>query len=218
MQRATRRQLTGVALAVGVVAVASLAVSPGRVLQAVADVAADPVVFALAVFGLALLRPVVAWPMTPLVGVVGYVLGVTPLALALGLAVAVGTSVLPYVVARRYRPTEGLLGRVGDAGADCFGTAGDTRGVVAARLAPLPTDVVSYGAGLSGVALEAYLLGTALGELPWVVAAVVAGSSMETLTTEGLSAGLPLVVGGLAVGALLLSGPVYRQFTAGTPE
>ncbi|MFC5972015.1 TVP38/TMEM64 family protein [Halomarina salina] len=218
MEPATRRQLTGLALAVGVVAVASLVVSPEQVLHAVAGVAADPVVFALAVLGLALLRPVVAWPMTPLVGAVGYVLGLSLPALALGVAVAVGTSVLPYLLARRYRPTEGVLGWVGDAGADCFETAGDTRGVVVARLAPLPTDVVSYGAGLSSVALEPYLVGTALGELPWVVAALLAGSSMESLTTEGLSAGLPLVVGGVAVGALLLGGPVYRQLTTGAPE
>ena len=218
MERATRRQLTGLALAGVVVAVASLAVSPARVLRAVTVVAADPAVFALAVFGLAVLRPVVAWPMTPLLGVVGYVLGATPFALALGLVVAVGTTVLPYCLARRCRPTEGLLGWVGDAGADCFETAGDARGVVVARLAPFPTDVVSYGAGLSGVAGRPYLLGTTLGELPWVVAAVLAGSSMETLTTGGLSAGLPLVVGGLAVGALLLGGPMYRRLATGTPE
>ena len=218
MDRATRRQLTGLALAVGVVAVVSLVVSPNEVLAAATAATADPAVFALAILALALVRPVVAWPMTPLVGLVGYVLGVTPLALALGVAVAVGTSVLPYCLARRYRPTEGLLGWAGDAGADCFETAGDVRGVVAARLAPLPTDVVSYGAGLSGVTVEPYLLGTALGELPWVVAALLAGSSMESLATEGLSAGLPLVVGGLAVCALLLGGPVYRQLTTGTPE
>ncbi|MFD1513688.1 VTT domain-containing protein [Halomarina rubra] len=218
MERATRRQLSGLALAVGVVAVASLAVSPERVLRAMAAVAADPLVFAGVVLGAALLRPVVAWPMTPLVGVVGYVLGVTPLALALGLAVATGTAAIPYLLARRYRPSEGVLGWLADAGADCFETAGDTRGVVAARLAPLPTDVVSYGAGLSNVSARPYVLGTALGEAPWVVAALLAGSSMETLTTEGLSAGLPLVVAGLAVGSLLLSGPLYRQLSTGTVE
>jgi uncharacterized membrane protein YdjX (TVP38/TMEM64 family) len=218
MHPATRRQATGLALAVGVVAVASLAVSPERVLRTVAAAAADPATFTGAVLLAALVRPVVAWPMTPLVGVVGYVLGATPAALALGVAVATGTSVLPYLLARRYRPSAGLLGRVGDRGATCFETTGDTRGVVAARLAPLPTDVVSYGAGLSAVDARPYLLGTALGEAPWVVAAVLAGSSMGTLTTEGLSAGPPLVVGGLAVGALLLGGPVYRRLATGAPE
>ena len=218
MDAATRRQLTGLALAVSAVAVASLAVSPERVLRGVAAVAADPLVFALAMLALAVCRPVVAWPMTPLVGVVGFVLGVTPLSLALGVAIATGTAVVPYLLARRYRPTTGVLGWVGTTGADCFETAGDTRGVVVARLAPLPTDVVSYGAGLSRVAARPYLLGTALGESPWVLAALLAGASRETLTTDGLSAGLPLVVGGLAVGALLVSGPVYRQLSIGTPE
>ncbi|MWG34191.1 VTT domain-containing protein [Halomarina oriensis] len=218
MDGATRRQLSGLALAVGVVVVASLAVSPQRVLERVVAVAADPAAFTLVVLVLALCRPVVAWPMTPLVGVVGYVFGVTLPALTLGLTVATGTAVLPYLLARRYRPTEGLLGWVGTAGADCFETAGDTRGVVAARLAPLPTDVVSYGAGLSRVPVRPYLLGTALGESPWVVAALLAGHSMETLSTDGLSGGLPLVFGGLAVGTLLLGGPVYRRLSAGTPE
>lgn len=218
MNGATRRQLTGVALAVGVVVVVSLLVSPSRVLHAVAELAEDPLTFSVVVLGAALLRPAVAWPMTPLVGVVGFVLGVTPLALALGLAVAVVTTVPPYVVARWYRPSEGVLGRLGTTGAGYFETTGDTRGVVVARLVPVPTDVASYGAGFSSVALEPYLLGTALGELPWVVAAVVAGSSMETLTTDGFSVGLPLVAGSLAVAALLLSGPLYRQLTTGTPE
>jgi len=218
MDSATRRQVTGLALAVSVVAVASLAVSPERVMRAVAGVASDPLAFTLVVLALAVARPVVAWPVSPLVGVVGYVLGLTPLAVGLGFVVVVGTTVLPYLLARRYRPTEGLLGRVGATGAACFETAGDTRGVVVARLAPLPTDVVSYGAGLSRVAPRPYLLGTALGESPWVLAALVAGASAETLTTEGLSAGLPLVLACLAVGALLASGPAYRHLASGSVE
>lgn len=212
MDDATYRQLAGAAVFGAVVLVASLALSPSRLFDAALATADRPARFAAIVLAVALCRPLVAWPVGVLAGLVGYVLGAGPAGLALALAVAVVTTLPPYLLARTAEPTGGLLGWAGDAGANLFATAGDVRGVLAARLAPLPTDVVSYGAGLAAVPLRPFLLGTAVGELPWVLAGVLAGSSMEALTTEGLSAGLPVVVGAAAVAAVLLAAPLYRQF------
>lgn len=212
MDDATYRQLAGVAVFAAVVLVASLALSPSRAFEAALALADRPAIFAAVVLAVALCRPLVAWPVGVLAGLIGYALGARPAAVALALAAAVATTLPPYLIARFTRPTGGPLGWAGDAGADLFATTGDTRGVLAARLAPLPTDVVSYGAGLATVPLRPFLLGTAVGELPWVIAGVLAGSSMEALTTEGLSAGLPVVVGAAAVAALLLAAPLYRQF------
>lgn len=209
MNDATRRQLAGVAVFGAVVFVASLAVSPSRLFAAAIGLADSPTAFALVVLAFALCRPLVAWPVGLLAGLIGYAAG--PGGAPLALAAAVVTTLPPYLIARIAEPTGGPFGWAGAAGADLFATTGDARGVLAARLAPLPTDVVSYGAGLAAVPLRPFLLGTAVGELPWVIAGVLAGSSMETLTTEGLSAGLPVAVGAAAVAALLLAGPLYQQ-------
>ena len=84
--------------------------------------------------------------------------------------------------------------------------------MAAARLAPLPADPVSVGAGLSGVGLREYLLGTAAGEIPWTVVAVLAGSSLSRLTADGLggtSVELALAAGALAL--VLLARPIYER-------
>lgn len=207
MERATARQLAGLA-GLGLVAlVAALTLSPAAVARRVTALAAAPWTFA-AVLGLAyLLRPVVAWPISLLSVVVGFALGVEGVPVALGGAVL--TCLPPYLLARRLGHDAGLLGTLGEHGQHYFAAAGDLRGVVAARLAPLPADPVSYTAGLSGVSLGRYALGTALGELPWVTAAVLVGASAETITTEGLHGGPAVVVGATALAVLLLSGPAY---------
>lgn len=212
MKRATRRQVVGLGLAGGAVLALSLALSPSRFLSSLVALGDDPLAFGLVLVALAVVRPFLAWPVGVLAGLAGYVLGLAGLPVAF--AVVVLTTLPPYVLARTTRPTGGVLGWAGETGAALFATTGDTRGVLAARLAPVPTDVVSYGAGLARVRPRPYLVGTAIGEVPWVVASVVAGSSMERLTTEGLSAGLPLVVGAAAVATLLLAGPVYERLAS----
>ena len=59
------------------------------------------------------------------------------------------------------------------------------RGVVAvvvARVSPIPFMLVSYAAGLTGVRLTPYLLGTAVGVLPGSVLYVGVGASLTLLT------------------------------------
>lgn len=214
MNAATRRQLVGVALGAVLVLGAALFLSPERVLGELAAMRARPLLFAVGLFAVYLLRPVVAWPISVLSIVVGFVYGPV-VGVPIALAGAVVTCVPPYLLARRAGAGAGALGWLGDSGGRLFGVAGDFRGIVGARLAPLPADAVSYGAGLSGVALVPYVAGTLVGETPWVIAAVIAGASMGQLTVRDAgTATVPLAVGGAALAALVLAGPVYRYLSS----
>jgi uncharacterized membrane protein YdjX (TVP38/TMEM64 family) len=75
----------------------------------------------------------------------------------------------------------------------------------------LPSDVISVSAGAAGVRLRPFLVGTAVGELPWVVVGVAVGVSLDRLAAGSLAAVDPTVLVAMAgLGALLLAGPVYR--------
>jgi len=185
----------------------SLLLSPDRVLAELRALAARPLLFGIALFVAYTLRMFLAWPISLFSILLGFLYG--PPAIPVGLAGAVVTCLPPYLLARR-AGTAGPLGHAGEAGERLFDVTGGLRGVAAARLAPLPTDPVSYGAGLSGVGLGPYVAGTALGEAPWVAVTVTLGASLETLTVEGVSTGLPLVLAALALAVLLVAGPFYR--------
>lgn len=207
MDRATRRQLVGVATLVGVAVAAALVASPVRLAREVAALSDRPALLAgLLVVGYGG-RFLVAWPISALSILVGIALGARGVPVAL--AGAVFTCCPPYLLARRVESGVGPLGTLAVHGERYFGATGHLRGVVAARLAPLPADSISYTAGLAGVPAGAYLVGTLLGELPWVTAAVLVGASAETLTTDG-AAPTSLLVGAGALAVLLLAGPAYR--------
>jgi|AntDeeMinimDraft_4_1070355.scaffolds.fasta_scaffold00071_32 uncharacterized membrane protein YdjX (TVP38/TMEM64 family) len=216
-----RRALVGFAL-LATVAIASLAVSPAATMEALDALTADPFLFALALVACYLLRPLVAWPTTVLAVVVGYGYGVA-LGIPIGLLGAVLTS-MPIWAAGRYlgdgdanplawiTPGERFL----DAASTYFETAGDFRGVTAARLAPLPADAVTATAAMTGVSLPAFVAATLVGELPWTIAAVLVGSSLSSLTTDGMGAVDARLVVALAIAAtLLLAGPFYRRIAVG---
>lgn len=206
-----RRQLLGVALVVGPLFAASLLFSPSTVLERLQGVANNPGTLAVAVALVYLLRPLVAWPVTPVSVLVGYGFGVTA-GLPIALCGAVGTCLVPFLVGQRLPSDAGVLAWVSDSGERLFTATGDTRGILAARLIPIPTDVVSYTAGMAGVPARALVVGTALGELPWTVAAVLAGSSMQSFSVGGVRAIdiRLLAVAGLLAG-LILAGPLWRS-------
>ena len=212
MQPTTRRQVAGLVLLAAGVLAGSLLLSPDRVLSELRALAARPLLFGVALFVAYTLRMFLAWPISLFSILLGFLYG--PVAVPVGLAGAVLTCLPPYLLARR-AGTAGPLGRAGAAGERLFEVTGGLRGVAAARLAPLPTDPVSYGAGLSGVRLGPYVLGTALGEAPWVAVTVALGASLETLSVEGVSTGLPLVVVALAAAVLVVAGPLYRHLRGG---
>jgi len=218
MKQSTRRQLAGVALFAVVAVAASLILSPQRLLEEIAHLSNHPVEFGLALLVLYLVRPLFAWPISPISALVGYVLGLE-YGVPVALVGATLTTIPPFLFARHAGTSGGgLFARLNDAGRRFIDVTGATRGVLAARLSPLPADPVSYGAGFSGVSLRAYVVGTFLGEIPWVFVEVLAGASMRTLSTAGLGAGVEVLVGSFAVAVLLLAGPAYRHVRAGQPS
>jgi uncharacterized membrane protein YdjX (TVP38/TMEM64 family) len=207
------RLVVGAGLVCLVVALA-WASSPSWVLDRLAWVTADPVRLTAALVVVAVVRPLFAWPTTLLAVVAGYGLGLPGVPLALGLVVL--TSLPPYWLAGRGAGD----GRVAAVGERLVAETGDLRSVVGSRLLPLPSDVVSAGAGVAGVSVRAFALGTAVGEVPWVVAGVVAGNSVGTLRTASLSAAMDpsVVVGAAALAVLAFAGPVYRLVASRSVE
>jgi len=99
LSSARTRALAGAIMATAMVA-AGLLVSPSTTLGAVDSLTADPLLFGVVVAGLYLVRPLLAWPTTPLAAVVGYGFGA-----AVGLPIAllgVVVTVLPVFVAARW--------------------------------------------------------------------------------------------------------------------
>jgi hypothetical protein len=58
-----------------------------------------------------------------------------------------------------------------------YGSVGPPRGVVASRLAPIPSNVSTCAAAIGDVRPRQFLLGTLIGDLPWTVAGVVVAST-----------------------------------------
>ena len=210
MRRATRRGLLGAGLVGGVAAGATVVLSPAAVLGGLTTLSARPALFAATLLAVYLCRPLVFWPISAISLLVGFVYG-PAVGLPVALAGAVGTCIPPFLVAR-YARSSGVGRSFGSRAERVVDVTGGVRGIAAAHLAPLPVDPISYAAGLSDVSPRSFLLGTALGEVPWVVAAVLAGSSMRSLTIRGVDAGLPLIVGAAALAFLVLAGPAYRHF------
>jgi len=212
VHRATARQLAGIAIVASIAVTAAYLSSPKAVFESVGTLTARPVALSAALAGLYLVRPLLAWPISALSILLGYLFG--PAALPIALVGAVATTLPAYLLARHIGHDVGFLARVGDAGASIRRTTGDLRGIIAVRLAPLPTDPVSYAAGLAGVPLRPYALGTAIGEAPWVLTATLVGASMGQLTTTGVSASPLFLVTALALAALLaVSRPAYRRLS-----
>ncbi|QPV63507.1 TVP38/TMEM64 family protein [Halosimplex litoreum] len=209
VSRATRRQLAGLGALALALAAGAVVFSPAAVLESLVALSGDPWRFLAVLVVLYVVRPFVLWPVSLLSLTVGYVYGAAvgiPIAAA---GVAVSTAP-PFLLARRFRTDEGVLGRTAGVGDRIVTATGGFRGLVAARLAPIPSDVTSSAAGLSDLSPRTYLAGTLVGETPWIVGAVVAGASMHTLSVDGLDQGIALVAAATAVSGLLLAGPTYR--------
>jgi uncharacterized membrane protein YdjX (TVP38/TMEM64 family) len=217
---ARTRALAGTIVAAGALT-AGVLVSPSTVFGVADSLAANPALFGLAVAGLYLVRPLFAWPTTPLAAVVGYGFGVA-VGVPIALVGVVATVVPVFLAARRFAPepatdpvrnapADGYLERTSRAVVRYYDSAGPLRGVTASRLAPIPSDVATCAAAVSGVELRHLVVGTAIGELPWTVAAVVVGASAATVTSSGLGdLGVALSIACALAAGLLLAGPVYR--------
>lgn len=193
----------------GVLALSALLLSPEALFERVRAVVLSPW-FPLLLLAGYLVRFLLGWPITLFSVLVGYRYGVMP-GFFVAWAGTVVSSLPTYLTAGRLE-FDGLLGRAADGGRRYFSEAGDLRGLVAARLAPTPAEAVSGAAGVAGVPLWAFVVGTLVGELPWTAAAVVAGASLERYTTTVPTDPL-LVVGALLAALALLAGPAYRTLS-----
>lgn len=202
MDRSRLRARVALGAALAVVLAGTLLVSPEAVLSRAAWLVADPVRLVAASVALAAVRPLVAWPTTVLAVLLGYGLG--PAGFPLALALVALTSVPPFLLARRF----GQVGELAESGAAFVDHTGGVRSVVASRLVPAPSDVVSVAAGIAGVRLSVFLVGTAIGEIPWVLAGVLAGASAESLAAGDLASAADLrLVAAAGLAAVLLLGP-----------
>jgi uncharacterized membrane protein YdjX (TVP38/TMEM64 family) len=204
----TRRHVVAGAT-VGALVVLGLVLSPAAAIGRLRSLVFSPW-FPVVLAGLYLVRPLLAWPITALSVLVGYRYGLA-VGLPIALTGAVVTSLLPYAAARYLDTDAGVITRARAGSVRFFAAAGDFRGVTAARLAPTPAEVVSVAAGMGRVSVPAFVAGTAVGELPWTIAAVVAGRSTRELSLSGLETADPLLVGsGILAAVVLLAGPAYR--------
>lgn len=201
-----RRVALGAGLA-GLLAIALL-VSPTLVVSELRPLVHGPW-FPLILVGLYLLRPLVGWPISLLSALVGYRYGLA-VGLPVALAGAVFTSLPPFFAGRHVPPGDGVLGRLARGSERYFAKVGHLRGLVAVRLVPTPAEATSTAAGAAGVSLPVFVLGTALGELPWTVAAVLAGRSLARFDPSSLRPEPGLIVAAGIVAVLLLAGPAYR--------
>lgn len=214
MERATKRQLLGMACLGALAAGAALLFSPVAVVGRLEHLASHPLKFALALAVVYSVRPFLLWPVSSIALVLGYVYGPI-VAFPLALAGAALTGLPPFAVARYVNTETGLFATIGRSGRQFADSVGETRGVVAARLSPVPGDAVSYGAGLSAVSVPAFVAGTVVGEVPWAIVTVLAGDSMRTLSVTGFALSPAAVVAIAGLGVLVLAGPLYSRFVGG---
>ena len=202
--------------AVGLLAVAllglAITVRPARVVPLVRTTLASSW-FPLVLMGLYALRPFVGWPVMALSALVGFRYGVL-VGFPVALAGAVATSLVPYGAGRIAPESGRLVGRFSTGSQAYFERAGGVRGVVAARLAPLPAEPVSAAAGAGGVSVPAFVLGTVVGETPWTIAAVSIGHSMTVFSVSAVAVDWRLVGAGVVVAVALLARPVARAVRA----
>lgn len=208
MQRRTRLAVGGLTLAG--VCLAAWVVSPAVALSRFEALASKPLLFGAVALVVAVVRPACAWPTLLLSIGVGYAYGLSGLPVAL--AALVITSLPPYW----FGVSTTGSGRLTTAGQRLLAETGGIRGMTAARLLPLPSDVVSVAAGAVGVRLRPYLVGTGLGELPWAILGLIVGRSADHLTTGELSGAVdPWLLSGMTATAIvLLAGPCYRLASA----
>lgn len=206
--RVRRRVLAGL---LGLVVLAlALTVRPSTVGPFLVSAVTGPW-FPLVLLGLYAVRPFLGWPIVAISALVGFRYGVV-VGVPLALAGAIATSLVPYAAGRLTIETSGLLARF-SAGSDrYFRRTGGFRGLVAARLAPLPAEPVSAAAGAGNVSPQAFVLATAVGELPWTLAAVSVGHSMTAFAFDRVGPDWWLVGLGVLGAVVLLAGPAYRAY------
>jgi len=154
-------------------------------------------------------RGLLAWPITVLSALVGFKYGLL-VGVPVALAGAALSTFVPYAAVRYFDFDGGVLGWAADESDKFFHATGDLRGMVAARVAPVPAEATSLAAGAAHVKPTTFVVGTLLGELPWAVAAVLIGHSMHQLALSEVEYSPWLLAGTAAATLLLLAGPTFK--------
>lgn len=160
-------------------------------------------------FVLYFIRSVIAVPLSPITVFVGYQYGF-PLGVGIGIAGGTLSCLLPYFLGRYIRTPVGIIGGFSKRTDTFVEIAGSLRSVLAARVSPVPTDVVSYGAGLSNIHFSNYLIGTMIGLIPWTFSLVLLGDSLQQFTLDEVSVSIQLIGSMILITILILSPAVYR--------
>lgn len=210
MQSATQRQAVGVGGLVALAAVTSLYFSPETVVTELEGLASRPLVFALALVAVYLVRPFLLWPISMVALALGYLYGPV-IGIPIALAGSALTGMPPYLLGRYAKTDMGLFGYIGSSGQRIIDAVGETRSVIAARLSPVPGDPISYAAGLTGVSIRPFLAGTVIGEVPWALVTVLTGASMRRLSLSEFSVSPELVIALAGLAVIILAGPLYNR-------
>jgi len=203
------KRIAGVLLAL--VVAGGILVSPDVVIERLA-VFIDSPFFPVLLVVLYLVRSLIAVPITALAVLVGFEYGLL-IGVPLALALSVVSTYVPYAITRYTDFESRLLRQAEDVADDFFDATGDLRGVITARVAPVPAQTTSVAAGAAPVRTRNYMLGTAIGEIPWMVAAVMIGTSLHRLTVSDVSFDPWLVAGTVVATVVLLAGPAYKFLT-----
>lgn len=157
-----------------------------------------------------LVRPFLLWPLSIFSVFIGYAFGF-PEGVPLVLLGTLFTCFPPFLIAARLDGEFTYFGRIAEHGTALVETTGELRGMVAARLSPAPADAVSYGAGLAGVSVQAFAVGTLIGELPWAIFYVLLGRSLRTFSTGAVQqTDIRLILLTAAVSVILVARPLYE--------
>ena len=197
---AARLAVLGLAIAVAFLAVSLAGIGPSDAQRWMAGAGpAGPVVFVLAAGGLCL----ALFPGHVSAVAAGALFGVVS-GTALALAAAVLGAALCLIAARLLGSdaVHALLGPRGTLWQTWLAANGFSA-VLACRLAPAPSGLVNYVAGLAGIRPRALLGAVALGALPKTVAYVTLGGALSDPLSGRSALALALYVGAAAGGALI---------------
>lgn len=207
-----RRLFAGATLVIAFL-VGAVVLSPTALATRLARIDPLPLLGILAV--VYVVRPFVALPMSVLAVLIGFRFGLVggyPIAIA-GTAV---TCYLPYAIGGRFREPDvtggegGLLAKIAIHGRQAVDVTGGLRAIVAARLSPAPADPVSYAAGLAAVRRRPYVLGTILGELPWMGLYVAIGTSAQSVSVANTTPDPIVLVTSVTAASALLFVPAIQ--------
>jgi uncharacterized membrane protein YdjX (TVP38/TMEM64 family) len=201
----------GIAL-FGAIVLTALLLGPERAIDTLLQLGESPWLLPLLLV-LYLVRPFLGWPHSPFPVAAGFYFGFVGGSIVAFAGLAL-TSVPPFAVGRYLRSEQGALGRIGEIGERFTTATGEARAIASARLLPVPADIVSYGAGVADVRTKPFVLGTMIGDLPWLFGLVFVGIQLETITTEGID-GLPTgaVLVLALIGLILIGKPLYKRFS-----